>query len=210
MREWMDAGGPIAWMIGVCGLAGIVLFVERLLHLRRARVYPQDFLRGIFTVVRRHNIAEAVSLCDETPGPVARIVRAALLHMEEPPESVRRAMVDAGLTEIPRLEKRVRGLAVIARMAPMLGLLGTALALMDALLWMHQRAPLIHAGDLTGALWRASLCTAMGLAVAIPAFAGYHILAGKVSEILVDMERTVGEMLDGLARESRRADRRRE
>jgi biopolymer transport protein ExbB/TolQ len=69
---------------------------------------------------------------------------------------------------------------------------------------------LIHAGDLTGSLWRAGLCTAMGLAVAIPAYGAYHILSGKVAEILVDMERTVGDMLEGFARETRRADRRRE
>jgi biopolymer transport protein ExbB len=113
-------------------------------------------------------------------------------------------MIEAGLAEIPRLERRMGVMAVVSRLAPMLGLLGTVLSLMDALLVMHQRAPLIHSGDLTASLWRALVCTAAGLAVAIPSFAAYNLLVGRVESILIDMERAVGEVLDQLAQERRR------
>ena len=204
MLEWLKIGGPVAWMILLAGVAATVTFFERMLHLRRAQILPHDFLQGIFNVVRRQNITEAVSLCDETPGPVARMVRAALLNHDEDRETVRRAMVEAGMAEIPRLERRMGVVAVVSRLAPLLGLLGTVLSLMDSLLVMHRHAPLVHSGDLTGSLWRALVCTAAGLAVAIPSFAAYNLLVGRVESILIDMERAVGEVLDQLAQERRR------
>ncbi len=205
MLEWLKIGGPVAWMILLSGVAATIVFFERMLHLRRAQILPQDFLKGIFNVVRRQNIAEAVSLCDETPGPVARMARAALLNYDEDREIARRAMVEAGMAEIPRLERRMGVLAVVSRLAPMLGLLGTVLSLMDSLLIMNMKAPLVHSGDLTGSLWRALVCTAAGLAVAIPCFAAYNLLVGRVESILLDMERAVGEVLDELSQERRRA-----
>lgn len=204
MLEWMRIGGPMAWLILLAGIAAAAVFIERMLYLRRAQILPQDFLKGIFNVVRRQNIAEAVSLCDETPGPVARMVRSALLNHDGERETVRRAMIEAGMAEIPRLERRMGVLAVVSRLAPTLGLLGTVLSLMDSLLVMQRGAPLVHAGDLTGSLWRALVCTAAGLATAIPCFAAYNLLVGRVESILLDMERAVGEVLDQLAQERRR------
>lgn len=200
MIEWLSLGGPMMWMILGTGIAGTVVFVERLFHLHRAQIHPQDFLGGIFNVMRRRNVAEAVSLCEETAGPVARLVQAALLHHDEDREVIRRAMVEAGTAEIPRLERRIGVLAVVTRLAPMLGLLGTVLGLIEALLRMQEHAPLVHSGDLTGALWRALLCTAAGLMVAIPSFAAYNLLVGRVESILLDMEQAAGEVMTQLAR----------
>ena len=63
----------------------MIIFLERLFHLHRAHSHGQDFVEGIMTVVRKGNLAEAVTLCEDTAGPVARIVREALLCMEDSP-----------------------------------------------------------------------------------------------------------------------------
>jgi len=198
--HWIRLGGPVMWLILGTGLAGVIVFVERLFHLHRAQIHWKDFLGGIFNVMKRRNVVEAVSLCEETPGPVARLVRAALLHHDEDREVLRRAMVEAGTAEIPRLERRIGVLAVVSRLAPLLGLFGTVLGLIEALLRMEERAPLVHSGDLSGALWRALLCTAAGLMVAIPSFAAYNFLVGRVESLLLDMEQAAGEVMTQLAR----------
>jgi len=201
MIHWLNLGGPPAWMIVAVGLVATVLFFERWLCLRRARVGLDDFLRGIFNVVRRRNLAEGVVLCDETPGPVARMVRTALLHVEEDPQSIRAAMIEAGKAELPRLEQRMYALGAIPRVATLLGLFGTLLALMRMLLTLQQQGPLVHAGELAGHMYGALVCAALGLAIAIPAFVGYQLLVSLLDAILVDMEETLSRVREQLVRE---------
>ena len=195
MFELIQRGGPLVWVILLASLTAATVFFERLYHLHRAQIRPQDFLQGILNVLKRNNVVEAVAICEETPGPVARIVRAALLHVDDERAAIREAMVEVGRSEIPRLERRVGVLDVVARLTPLLGLLGTVLSLIEALLRIEQKAPLVHMGDLSGALWRALLATAAGLAVSIPSHAAYHFLIGRVESVLYDMEQVTGEML---------------
>jgi biopolymer transport protein ExbB len=195
MAEILKLGGPVMWVFLALSVAAGTVFVERLFHLHRAQIRTGDFLQGIHNVLRRGNMVEAVSLCEMTPGPVAHIARAALLAAPNGREGVRDAVRNAGLTEIARLEHRLNVLSVIARLAPMLGLLGTVLGLMDAALVLQRQAPLIHAGDLSAPLWRALLNTAAGLTVAIPCFAAYNILVGRVERILLDMEQAGSDLI---------------
>ena len=200
MFELMTRGGPTMWLILAASVLDFAIFVERLLTLHRSQIDPHAFLDGILNVLKRGNIAEAVSICDETAGPVPRIVRAALLRHDEDAEAVRRAVREAGLAEIPRLERRVDALSAVAQIVLLLGLLGTVLCLVEALMTLQLRAPLVHAGDLGGALWQALLATAAGLAVAIPSYAGYHILLNRVESILLDMEHAAAEIVFHLQR----------
>ncbi len=200
MWSWMQTGGPVLWLLLAASLAGMTIFFERLIHFHRMQIRPADFLEGIYNVLRRGNLAEAVSLCEETPGPVARIVRAALLSRDEEPGRLRQAALDAGIAEIPRLERRVRALAVIARLASLLGLLGTVLAWIDALAAVGRHAPLVVSADLAAALGSALQSAAWGLGISIPAFLAHNVLVGRVESLLLDMEYAAGEILSHIAR----------
>lgn len=199
MLEIMRQGGPMMWVLFGCSVVAVSVFLERLFHLHRARIGSSDFLEGIYNILRRRNIVEAVSICEETPGPEAHIVRAAILHYDETSENIRKAVQEAGLAEIPRLERNLNLLYTVSKIAPLLGLLGTVLGMLQTLAIIEQRSPLVHAGDLSGGLWQALLSTAVGLAVAIPAYAGHNFLMGRVDVILQDMERTAAEIVMFLA-----------
>jgi biopolymer transport protein ExbB len=138
---------------------------------------------------------EAASICEETPGPVAHIVRAAVLHHDEDRATICEAMSRAGLDEVPRLERNLNMLLTLAQLAPLIGLLGTVLGLIETGVVLEENSPLIHAGDLGQGLWRSLITTAAGLAIAIPTYAGYNFLLGRVDAILLDMERAAAEML---------------
>ena len=101
----------------------------RLLQLHRAQIRWRDFLQGLYVILKRGNVAEAVSLCEEASGPVPMVIRAAILHHDEGAEKMRRAMHEVGLQEIPRIERNLSLLATFAHIAPMLGLLGIQLLL---------------------------------------------------------------------------------
>lgn len=199
MIEMLHQGGPLLWLIGLCSVGVVAIFLQRLYHLHRAHIGTGDFLKGIFNNVQRGNVVEAVSICEETPGPVAQMVRAAILEHRQGPGRVQQVMEEVGLTEIARLEKNLTLLLTLAQTAPLLGLLGTVVGMMQVLAQIQQKAPLVQAGDLGGGLWQALLSTAAGLAVAIPAYAGYNFLVSRVEAIVVDMERAFAEVMVFLA-----------
>ncbi|MFH0954113.1 MAG: MotA/TolQ/ExbB proton channel family protein [Verrucomicrobiota bacterium] len=200
MLELMQKGGPMMWLILASGVVAAMVFLKKLFDLHRAQIKWDVFLKGIYNILDRQNIVEAVSICDEAPGPVAALVRAAVLHHDEDRDSIQRAVEQTALSEIPRLEQTLPMLATLAQIVPLMGLLGTVLGMMQVLLAIHQKAPLVHAGDLMSGLWQALIATAAGLAVAIPAYAGYNFLVTRVEAIVLDMERAAGEILAYLAR----------
>ncbi len=188
METWIHQGGPTMPVIALASVVALAVFLLRIFHLHRAQIRAGDFLQGLFNVLRSGNRVEAISLCEETPGPVARIVRAALLCGGSDDETIRLAMERTGRVEIRRLETGIGTLATIAQIAPLLGLLGTVLGLAEALLQLRAAAPLVHAGDLAEGLRRALLSTAAGLGLAIAAYTFHNVLVGRVARIVHDME----------------------
>src|SRR5216117_2612372 len=120
-------GTLMTWLLLALSAVVIVMFIERFLHFHRAQINSTEFLNGVRTVLKRDNVVEALSICDATPGPVARLVKTAILNRDNGRERVREALEEAGLAEVPRLEEKLNLLATIAQLAPLLGLLGTML-----------------------------------------------------------------------------------
>ena len=200
MTGWINSGGPVMWVILVCGLIALIVFLERFFHLHRAQIKIDDFLNGITTNLNRGNDLEAISICDQTPGPAAHLVHTALLHRADPKNDLIKVVQQAGLSEIPRLERHMNLLITLAQVLPMLGLLGTVLGLINMLTALQAGSPLAEIGSLSGGLWQALLTTAAGLITGIPAYAGYHFLVSRVESIALDIEQTSGEIIYFLTR----------
>lgn len=195
MIEWINSGGNIMWIILAGGFIALVIFMERFFHLHRAQIKIDDFLNGIITNLTRGNDLEAISICDQTPGPAAHIVRTALLHRADPKDDLIKSVQQAGIREIPRLERHMNLLITLAQILPMLGLLGTVFGLFDMLTALQAGSPLAEIGDLSSGLRSALLATSAGLITGIPAYAGYHFLISRVESIALDMEQTAGEII---------------
>ncbi len=184
------------WVLLLTSAVAVTVFIERLLHCHRAQINSAEFLNGVRTVLKRDNVVEALSICDATPGPVARLVRTAILNRDNGRERVREALEETGLAEVPRLEEKLNLLATIAQLAPLLGLLGTVLGFIEV--FQNMQAAGLHASvqQLSGGVWKALICTAAGLAVSIPAHAGYNYLVSRVNEIVLDMEKAATEIVN--------------
>jgi biopolymer transport protein ExbB len=189
-------GGLMLWVILAASAAGIAVFIERLLHCHRAQINSAEFLNGVRTVLKRDNVVEALSICDATPGPVAKLVKTAILNRDHGRERVREALEEAGLAEVPRLEERLNVLATIAQLAPLMGLLGTVLGFITIFSQMQEAGLRANVGMLSAGIWEALICTAAGLAVSIPAHAGYNYLVSRVNEIVLDMEKAATEIVN--------------
>lgn len=189
-------GGPISWLLFIVSAVAITVFIERLLHYHRAQINSAEFLNGVRNVLKRENVVEALSICDATPGPVPRLVRTAILNRERGREGVREALEEAGLLEVPRLEEKLNLLATIAQIAPLIGLLGTVLGFIHTFEIIEQKGLNAYGADLSRGVWEALICTALGLAVAIPSYAGYNYLVNRVNSIVLDMEKASTEILN--------------
>lgn len=189
-------GGPMFWLLLLASALAIAVFVERLLHYHREQINSTEFLNGVKNVIKRDNVVEAVSICEATPGPVARLVKTAILNRERGREGIRETLEEAGLIEVPRLEERLNVLATLAQIAPLMGLLGTVLGFMKVFMRVQANAPFAHIGDLAGGIWQALISAALGLAVAIPCYAGYNYLVARVNSIVLDMEKASAEILN--------------
>ena len=183
------------WVIVLAGAVGIVVFIERFLHCHRAQINSTEFLNGVRTVLKRDNVVEALSICDATPGPVARLVKTAVLNRAHGRERVREAIEEAGLIEVPRLEEKLNLLATIAQLAPLLGLLGTVLGFIQMFTNLEDAGLTANVRMLSEGIWHALISTAAGIAVAIPTHAGYNYLVNRVNSIVLDMERAATEIV---------------
>jgi biopolymer transport protein ExbB len=195
LLEYLKYGGDIVWIIIGCGVLAFCVFVERALHLHRSRIKTDDFLKGIFNIMRKNNPKEALTICEETPGPVAYVVKTAILHRHDSKDEIREAVNDASLAEVSRMERRLVVIASVAQIAPLLGLLGTVLGMIESVAVLSAQEPLIRTADVMGGLMKALVSTAAGLAVAIPCYAAFNLLVVKIDRILLDVEKSGSEML---------------
>lgn len=189
-------GGVMMWLLLATSAVAIAVVIERLLHYHREQINTTEFLAGVRTVLKRDNVVEAISICDATAGPVPRLVKTAILNRDKGREGVRESLEEAGMLEVPRLEEKLTLLATLAQIAPLMGLLGTVLGMIDLFGVLDAAGLAAQPKQIAGGIWKALLCTAFGLALAIFAYASYNYLVSRVNSIVTDMEKCSTEILN--------------
>jgi biopolymer transport protein ExbB len=195
-------GGPVFWLLVFAGVAAVIVFFERLLHLRRAQIDYDDFLKGVCNVLENGNVDEAMAICEETPGPVAAVTLTAIRHRNGSLEAMREAVDNKGHAELSRMERRLASLAVTCQTAPLLGLLGTILGIVKIVQDMNAQAPVIQSTDLTAGLMHALLAAVAGLMVAVPCHIMYALLMVRIERLVLDMEASASEIVAFLTKQN--------
>ncbi len=197
----LEEGGLLMWPLLLLSLIGFVIFVERTLFLHKGQIRSNDFLSGIKNLLRKRRLVEALTVCEETPGPVPGVVKATLLHHGEGEEGMRRAAQSAALVEIPSLERRIGAIVAIGRVAPLVGLLGTVLGLIGAFTAIHEAGSYAHFGVLAEGFGEALITTAVGLFIAVVAYLSQHFLSGRVRALVHDMEYAAHDIMQFILRD---------
>lgn len=195
-------GGPMIWVLLALGLLGVMLFVERTLYLHRGQIRSTAFVAGIKNILAKRRLVEALTVCEETPGPVAAVTKAALMHADDDADTMRFYVQEAALVELPALERRLGSIAAIAQVAPLVGLLGTVLGFIGTFL-AFEKGDYVTLSELSKSMWQALLAFAGSLVLAIPAHLAYHFLSGRVRAIVRDMEWAGNEVMRYLLTEYR-------
>lgn len=199
MLEIIQKGGPVMYPIILCSVVSFALIIDRMYHLYRAKIDTKNFVGNILDTIKRNKIIDALDICDKTPGPIAHILKAGIMKHDRSRQEIKEAIEDAGLHEIPRLEKNISVLATIAHIAPLLGLLGTVTGMVRCFQTIQQKATSLNPvspGDLAGGIWEALLTTVAGLVVAIPTLVAYNYFVTKVDGFILDMERSATDLVN--------------
>ena len=127
----LQQGGPVIALIALCALIAAFIFIWKWFEFYRAQMDVNEIVTGLTNVLRREGMIEAITLCDNSPGPVPRVLSSAIRAYKED-DDIREAIATQTLIEVPRLESRLNILATLAYVTPLLGLLGTVLGLVDS------------------------------------------------------------------------------
>lgn len=182
------------WVLLGLGLLCLMLFIERSLYLHRSHIRSTAFVTGIKNILAKRRTVEALTVCEETPGPVAAVVKAALLHADDDATAMRFHVQEAAVVELPALERRLGSIAAIAQVAPLVGLLGTMLGFIGLFI-AFEKGDYVTSSDLSRGMWQALLSTAGSLMLAVPAHLAYHFLSGRVRAIVRDIEWSGNEIM---------------
>ena len=193
--QLIDDGGPIMWVILAGSLIAVFVFLKKVFQFHREEINVRELLRGLFNVLKRDGFVEAITLCDNTPGPAARLLGAAILAYERGDEDIRKAIDDAALEEMPKLERHINLLGTIGFVMPLIGFLGTVLGMMRAF-QVAANAEALSAERISEAVNMALITTASALVVAIPCYIAYNYLVARVNSITLDMEKASLEIMN--------------
>lgn len=189
-------GGVFVYPLLLCAVASIWIFVQRFFHFWRAGIDVHEFTDGVRNLVRQNRIAESVQLCADTPGPVAAILHSALLCYGQPRSQVLEALDRTAQIEINRLDHNLSVLASLARVAPLIGLLGTIAGVMNLFYVVQIQSPYVQQASVAQGLWQALFTSALGLLVAIPDHFAYDYLTSRERHFVEDMSIAASEITE--------------
>ena len=185
-QHFIDGGWGM-WPILFWSIVTLGIIVERALFLFGSSINKDVFLATMQKCILAGDVAKAVKMCSAANAPLARIVQAGLVKVNRPDEEVQAAMDEAALRELPKISARTSYLALLANLAMLNGLLGTATGLIKSFGAVSGASvdPSQKAAILANGISEAMNCTAFGLGVAIIGLIGFAILQGK-SQALTD------------------------
>lgn len=196
MIDLINKGGPLMWLLLGCSILTVAISLERYFHFHRARIDVGDLLHGLRNLVRNRNYAEALHECAGTPGPVARVIHSALIRHDSPRSELKEIVQESGQLEVPKLEKYLAVLLSIAYVAPLIGLLGTILGLVNTFVQVNAAGGYATVAEISKGVYASLISSAAGLMVAIPSFVLYSFLRAYAKTLMHDMERAGIEIVN--------------
>lgn len=168
-------------------VAAVYLVVDQSLALRRQDVVPEKLSEEVAAALQSSRVTEAETLLRQKPSVLAGIIAVGLNHREYGWPEVEKSVEDALVDQSSRMLRRIDYLAMIANLAPMVGLLGTVTGMIFAFRQVAATRGAAGAGDLAEGIYQALVTTVGGLLVAIPALAASGVLRNRVDALLSDV-----------------------
>ncbi|MBN2645080.1 MAG: MotA/TolQ/ExbB proton channel family protein [Desulfuromonadaceae bacterium] len=199
LSEQLGEGGFIVWPLLLLGLVALVLICERMWYLYRHRQDGTALLEHLQPRLEQQDWIGCEQLCRADNKPLNRVLLAGLAFRDQPREQLETGLQEAILGEIPGLERFLSTLAVLAAIAPLLGLLGTVTGMIHT----FQIITFHGTGDprlMSAGISEALVTTMLGLSIAIPIMLMHSLLSRRVENRIAELEEKAISFVNRLAK----------
>lgn len=194
MWQVIVSGGAVMVVLALLSVAALSLIIFYAMTMKKDKLLPEDFLESVFSLAESGRINEAVTISAGGTSVLSKVFYAGASKRDKGPVMVREAMEEEGRREIDILWRRLSYLGDIAAIAPMVGLLGTVLGMIQAFNVIAFQAGAVKPVLLASGISKAMVTTAAGLIIAIPAMIFYSYFRGTVQASAARLENISGEL----------------
>ena len=187
------AGWPI-WFLLLASVIAVALIIERTISLRSNKIIPPTLLEQVVGVYQRQGLSPEVIDRLSRDSPLGAVLAAGLRNLKSSRYVMKEAIEEAGRAVAHDLERFLTTLGTIATAAPLLGLFGTVIGMIE--IFGSQSPSGTNPQQLAHGISIALYNTAFGLVVAIPAMIFYRHFRAKVDELVVEMEQQATKLVD--------------
>ncbi|MFC1477237.1 MotA/TolQ/ExbB proton channel family protein [candidate division KSB1 bacterium] len=190
-------GGIMMIPLGICSILAVAVILERMYSLRRKNVMKQETLKIVNNIKNREDVHMAISVCRETNDSFSNIVLSALQFESNDTHEIKEAIEDKGRQEVARLEKGLVFLETIAGIAPLLGLLGTVLGMIEVfdVISLEGEARTV---SLSSGISQALITTVAGLSIGIVALVFFNLFSNKAENLVLEIEKYSSRLLKNI------------
>jgi biopolymer transport protein ExbB len=185
------AGWPI-WLLLIASIVALALIIERLIYLRREKILPRQLLDEVIRVYRHGKVTPDIVDKLEHNSPLGAVLAAALRNVDAPRDVMKESIEEAGRGVAQALERFLTTLGTIASLAPLMGLFGTVVGMIE----LFGGSSTANPGQLAHGISVALYNTGFGLAVAMPALVFYRHFRALVDTFIIDMELQAVKFVD--------------
>ena len=189
--EELVEGGVTMIFLGLLSVLMLAFAVERLIMLRRSRFVPAQLARDVRPLFLQKRYDAVLERCDKSDSTLSRVIAYMTHHRDADPMLLAQSAGDLGARELADQEARNVPFAVIAALAPLLGLLGTMIGMIEAFKLVEVFGDEGGASMLAGSISKALITTAVGLILAIPAIALFHWFKHRLHTLTQSLETQV-------------------
>ncbi len=194
MWSLIEAAGWPIWPLIVASVIAVALIIERLWSLRTGAVAPPGMVDRVLADYRSTGATPELLAKTAAQGPLGRILAAGLANAKAPRPVMKEAIEEVGRVVTHDLDRFLTTLGTIAAMAPLLGLLGTVIGMIE--IFGSQTSSGSNPIQLAHGISIALYNTAMGIIVAIPALMFYRHFRAKVDALVIEMEQQATKLVD--------------
>ena len=195
--KWMQKlreGGSVIWVLFGLSIVGVAFLIERLVMLRRRRICPPGLAEQADALWRKRDYKAIADACRQRPSTLADVVSFVVRHRNASTADLSAGAGDVAARGIRRQLQRAYPLAVVGTVAPLLGLLGTVIGMVEA----FDTVRVAGLGDvrlLGGSISKALMTTMVGLIVAIPSVLAYHFIKSRTNSLAVELEEQASDLI---------------
>ena len=190
----LNWGGWVGWVIIGTSVWTMAMVIEMFVNLRRDKLVPPEIIDELEALLEEDEFQEALELCESQPNFVTNCLAAALPRINEGYDKMKESMENAAGVEGMKLQQKVGWLLFLSNMAPMLGLFGTVVGMIEAFKEIVRLGAKVTPTDLAAGISAALITTFDGLIVAMPALYFYQFFRNKAVRLTVDFGGVLEDM----------------